>query len=52
MPPRLGDVLDERVELRLASRGDDELGAFSGEQLCGGIADPGAGAGDNGDLVG
>lgn len=43
---------DERVELCLAPRGDDELRAFLGKEFCGSAADAGTGAGDDGDLVG
>jgi hypothetical protein len=42
---------DQRVEFGLAARGDDNLGAFGGEQFGGGAADAGGCAGDDGDFV-
>lgn len=46
------DFGDKRIELSLPAGGDDDLGAFPGKEFGGGAADAGAGAGDDGDLVG
>jgi hypothetical protein len=46
-----GNLADQLVQLFLATCGDNELGAFRREQLRGGTADAGAGAGDDGDFV-
>ena len=45
------DFGDERVQLSLAARRDDEPGALFGKQFGGGAADAGAGAGDDSDLA-
>lgn len=48
----VGYLGHQRIELGLAAGGDDDLGAFLGEEFRGGAADAGTGAGDDGDLVG
>ncbi|CAN5504981.1 hypothetical protein BH10PSE6_BH10PSE6_33130 [soil metagenome] len=46
------DLGDERVEFCSPSRSDDDLCAFASEELRCCVSDPGAGSGDDGDLVG